>query len=213
MMNSIKLKCPDCGADGIRDTVKRICISKAPELKEEILSGSFFEWKCPSCGKQFFIDDVFLYNDDENKFMVYLVPGYSGASLKIPTAIKTDAQYDTDNSILRAAAGFVDFVEKIRILEESLDDRAIEAIKAVYSAALAETNCEKVYNMIFEESGDGALSFAVFLEDDDFTVDIPAEAYEQTKKDFSSLFKEPKEKAFLRIDQNWLAEVLTEKNS
>lgn len=207
-MSKIDLKCPGCGAEGTRDTKKRVCVSEAPELKEEILSGSFFEWKCPSCGKQFFIDDVFLYNDDDNKFMVYLVPGFSEESLQVPTIIKTDEKYDTDNSVLRVAAGFVDFVEKIRILEERLDDRAIEAVKAVYSAVYSETNGEKVYNMIFEDLENEALSFAVFLEDDDFIVDIPAAAYEQTKKDFSSLFKDPKEKVFLRIDQNWLKGVL-----
>lgn len=212
-MSNIDLKCPGCGADGQRNMTKRVCVSKAPELKEEILSGSFFEWKCPSCGRQFFIDDVFLYNDSDKKFMVYFVPGYGEASLKIPTAVKTDEQYDTDNSVLRVAAGFVDFVEKIRILEEGLDDRAIEAIKAVYSAAYAETNGEKIYNMIFEDHENEALNFAVFLEDEDFTVDIPAAAYEQTKKDFSSLFKEPEEKVFLRIDQDWLKEVLSEKKS
>lgn len=212
-MSRIDFKCPGCGADGTRNMVKQICVSKAPELKEEILNGSFFEWKCPSCGGQFFIDDVFLYNDDEKKFMVYLVPGYNAISLKIPTAIKTDEEYDTENSVLRVAASFVDFVEKIRVLEERLDDRAIEAIKAVYSAAYFETNGEKVYNMIFEDLENDALSFAVFLEEDDFNVDIPDAAYEQTKKDFSSLFKEPKEKVFLRIDQDWLTEVLSEKES
>jgi hypothetical protein len=212
-MSRIDFKCPGCGADGTKDREKRICVSRAPELKEEILSGSFFEWECPSCGKQFFIDDVFLYNDDNNKFMVYLVPGYNEVKLDIPTVIKTDERYDTDNSVLRVAASFVDFVEKIRILEERLDDRAIEAIKAVYSAVYSETNGEKVYNMIFEDYENEALSFAVFLEDDDFSVDIPAAAYEQTKKDFSSLFKEPKEKVFLRIDQSWLKEVLSDKDS
>lgn len=212
-MGRADFKCPGCGAGGTRNTVKQICVSKAPELKEDILSGSFFEWKCPSCGGRFFIDDVFLYNDDDNRFMVYFVPGYSEASLKIPSVIKTDEKYDTENSVLRVAASFVDFVEKIRVLEERLDDRAIEAIKAVYSAAYFETNGEKVYNMIFEDLEEGALSFAVFLEEDDFNVDIPAEAYEQTKKDFSSLFKEPKEKVFLRIDQDWLKDVLSEKEA
>ncbi len=211
-MGSIEFKCPGCGADGTRSTKKRICVSKAPELKEEILSGSFFEYKCPSCGKQFFVDDVFLYNDDEKKFMVYLVPGYSEASLKIPTVIKTDGQYDTDGSVLRVASGFVDFMEKIRVLEERLDDRAIEAIKAVYSAAFSETHEEKIYSMIFEDVENEMLNFAVFLEDGDFVAEIPAAVYEQTKKDFSSLFREPEEKAFLRIDQGWLAGVLSGKS-
>lgn len=210
-MSKTDFKCPGCGAEGTRDTLKRVCVAKTPELKEEILSGSYFEWMCPSCEKRFFIDDVFLYNDDEHKFMVYLVPGHSEGSLKIPTVIKTDENYDTDGSVLRVAASFVDFVEKIHVLEHSLDDRAIEAIKAIYSAAYAEASGEKIYNMIFEGVENESLSFAVFLEDEDFIVDIPIEAYEQTKKDFSSLFNEPEEKVFLRIDQDWLAGVLAGK--
>lgn len=212
-MAEIDFKCPECGQAGTRDSQKRVCVSKHPELKEDILSGSFFEWKCPGCGKRFFFDDVFLYNDDERKFMVYYVPGFDKGALEIPTVIKTDSDYDTEHSVLRVAAGFIDFVEKIRILEEGLDDRAVEAIKAVYAAAYGETGGGSVYSMIFEETGEsGALCFAVFLKDEDFAVDIPYEAYRQTKNDFSSLFGEPGKKAFLRIDQDWLLGVLGQKD-
>jgi hypothetical protein len=207
------MKCPDCGGQGTREMRKRVCISKTPELKDDILSGSYFEWTCPGCGKRFFIDDVFLYNDDEHKFMVYYVPGLVKDAVEVPTVIKTDADYDTEHSVLRAASGFIDFVEKIKILEEGLDDRAIEAIKAVCSAAYREAGGETIYNMIFEETGEsGALSFAAFLKDEDFIVEIPGEAYRQTKNDFSSLFDERGEKAFLRIDQEWLTGVLGQKD-
>ncbi len=202
-------KCPGCGADGSREIKSRMCISENPSAKEDILSGEFFEWKCPQCGKRFFIDDVFLYNDDANKFMVYYVPGFKDSSLLVPTVIKADARYDIENSVLRAVSDFVAFTEKIRILEEGLDDKAIEAMKAVYSHLYAETSGEKIYNTIFEEAQDKALSFSVFLEDEDFIVEIPRAAYEQAKKDFSCLFLED-EKLFLRIDQEWLAGVLAQ---
>jgi hypothetical protein len=209
-MSKIDITCPGCGEHGTREILKRFCISKHPEIKDDVTSGSYFEWKCPKCGQRFFIDDVFLYNDDERKFMVYYVPGFSKDALDIPTVVKTDADYDTEHSVLRVASGFVGFVEKIRILEEGLDDRAIEAVKAFYSAAFSEANGENVYSMIYEETVEpGALSFAVFLKDEDFTVEIPFEAYEQTKKNFSGLLGEPEEKAFLRIDQEWLAGALT----
>jgi hypothetical protein len=208
-MKKTDFNCPGCGQPGTRELKKKVCISKRPELKEDILSGSFFEWECPECGKRFFIDDVFLYNEDELMFMVYYVPGFDKDVLKVPTVIKTDTNYDTEHSVLRVASSFIDFVEKIRILEEGLDDRAIEAIKAVYAAAYREACGADLYNMIFEETAEsGALCFAVFLQDKDFTVEIPDEAYRQTKSDFSSLFGEPGEKAFLRIDQDWLAGVL-----
>ncbi len=208
-MAKTDFNCPGCGQPGSRESHKRVCISKRPELKEDIVSGTFFEWECPACGKRFFIDDVFLYNDDGRKFMVYYVPGFKKDALEVPTAIKADEDYDTQHSVLRVASTFIDFVEKIRIFEERLDDRAIEAIKAVYAAAYRKACGASIYNMIFEETAEsGALCFAVFLQDEDFSVEIPDEAYRQTRSDFSSLFSEPGEKAFLRIDQDWLAGVL-----
>jgi hypothetical protein len=208
-MSKIDVTCPGCGEAGTREILKRACISKHPEIKEDITSGSYFEWKCPKCEKRFFIDDVFLYNDDERKFMVYYVPGFSKDMLEIPTVLKTDADYDTEHSILRVTSGFVDFVEKIKIFEEGLDDRAVEAVKALYSAAFSEANGESVYSMIYEETSEsGELCFAVFLKDEDFTAEIPREAYEQVKGNFSGLFGEPEKKAFLRIDQNWLTGTL-----
>lgn len=204
-----KLTCPGCGAAGFLSSKSRICISEGHELREEVLSGSYFEWECPSCGKRYFYDDVFLYNDDIKRFMVYYVPGFDGQSFDVPTALKTDDAYDTKSSVLRVAADFVSFIEKIRILEEGLDDRAIEAIKTVYSSVHSESGGDKIYDMIFDETGEsGTLCFSVFLEDEDFAVDIPRAAYEQTVRDFSSLFCEPDEKRFLRIDQKWLKETL-----
>lgn len=203
-----KFQCPGCGTEGSRSSDNRICISKNAQLKEEILCGSYFEWRCSSCGKRFFVDDVLLYNDDEKKFMVYYVPGFKKDAFDVPTVLTVDPGYDTENSVLRVAADFVSFAEKIRILEEGLDDRAIEAIKAVYSSAFMESGGKKIYNMIFEEADDEAISFSVFLDDEDFIVDIPREAYDRTKADFSSLFREPVIKQLLRIDQDWLAQVL-----
>jgi predicted RNA-binding Zn-ribbon protein involved in translation (DUF1610 family) len=97
-MSKVDVKCPGCGAAGTREMQSRVCIGKQPGMKDEILSGSYFEWKCPECGKRFFVDDVLLYNDGEKKFMVYYVPGFDKDSLKIPTVVKTDGNYDTEHS-------------------------------------------------------------------------------------------------------------------
>lgn len=200
--------CPGCGAAGSRDVQSRVCVSKDSVVRDDVLSGAFFEWQCPQCSKRYFADDVLLYNDDTKKFMVYYVPGLKADAVKVPTVVKTDKDYDVEGSLLRASAEFVEFTEKIRVLEEGLDDRATEAIKAVYSSAYAESGGEKIYNIIFEEADERELRFSVFLEEEDFEVGIPREAYEKTKEDFSSLFSEPEDKRFLRIDQKWLKKSL-----
>ena len=196
-ISNIDFACPDCGTSGSSRRIKRVCLSKNPELKESILDGSYFEWKCPGCGRRFFIDDVFLYNDDVKRFMVYLVPEYDRRILKIPTLLKTDGDYDTAHSTLRVTAGFVDFVEKIRILENGLDDRAVEAVKAVFSNVYRDSQGKNIYSMLFEEVGGGGnLRFAVFLENDDFSVDVPHAAYAKILADFSPFFTERGGKGF-----------------
>lgn len=205
MSQTKQFECPACGASGQHTMKKRVCIAKNPELKDDILSGSYFEWVCPGCAKHFFVDDVFLYNDDEHKFMVYLVPGYNEETLPIPTLIKTDDRYDTGNSVLRVTAGFVDFTEKIRILEAGLDDRIIEAVKAIYASVHKDTWIEDVYNILFEGIGEeGELNFDVFLEKDDFSFGVPRDIYEKTLQDFSFLSNGKQDKSFLLIDQSWL---------
>ncbi len=205
MSQTKQFECPECQTPGQHAMEKRVCITKCPELKEDILSGSYFEWSCPGCHRHFFVDDVFLYSDDTHKFMVYLVPGYDEDTLPVPTLIKTDADYDTAHSVLRVAASFVDFTEKVRILEAGLDDRVIEAVKAIYASVHKDTWVEDVYNILFEGIGDGGeLNFDVFLEKDDFSFGVPRDIYEKTLSDFSFLRDQKEGEAFLLIDQNWL---------
>lgn len=212
--NSKDFPCPNCNVTGTSTIKKRICVSKNPELREKILNGSFFEWECQSCKERFFIEDIFLYNDDANKFMVYFVPGFDKEELKIPTLLRTKDEYDTKNSKLRVTANFIDFVEKIRIFEAALDDRVIEMMKAVFSQAYKQNNDKVIYNMVFEEkNGVDDLSFAVFLENDDFAIDIPLAAYEQAKSDFFDFYEDSQEEVFLSIDQSWLVKVLRDHTS
>lgn len=205
MSQTKQFECPECQTSGQHKMEKHVCISKIPQLKEDILSGTYFEWVCPGCAKRFFVDDVFLYNDDENKFMVYLVPGYNEETLPVPTLLKTDSHYDTSNSTLRVTASFIDFAEKIRVLEAGLNDRIVEAIKALYASVHSDTWGETVYNILFEGFGEnGELNFDVFLEKDDFSFGVPRDVYDKTHNDFSFLCDQDEGNAFALIDQNWL---------
>ena len=202
-----QLECPNCQTSGTHNIPKSIHVSLSPLEKARILDGSFFEWTCPSCGNRFFVDDVFLYCDDMQSYYLYLVPGYDQSTMSIPSAFQS--QCDAKNGTLRVTSGYIDFIEKIRIFDAGLDDRIVEAMKAIYASVYHQTEDETVYNMIFEEvSPEGDLCFAVFLKDDDFSIDVPADAYTQTAEDFSQLFTDENKNAFLMIDQNWLAQSL-----
>ena len=178
--------------------------------KQDILTGAFFEWECPECSNRFFIKNPFLYNDSEHKFMVYYIPDYKEISHKVPTIIKTKKEYDTQSSTLRIATNYVDFVEKIRILESGLDDRIIETVKLLYSKLTLQETGESVYSMVFESlSSDNDLRFAVFLNEKDFEASIPYAVYEKTRDDFAHLFSDETHEAFTVIGQHWVSEKLT----
>lgn len=209
--NNIQMKCPGCGYEGEKGIKNRFCTSLDKQVKEKILSGEFFEWECPGCNARYFVKTPFLYNDDENRFMVYYIPDFKDRSYKVPTVIKTLKEYDTSVSSLRIAANFVDFIEKIRIFESELDDRVIEAVKLLYTNMYEQDTSKKIFNIIFESFQNKELHFGVYLKDEDFEAVLPESVYEQAIVDFLPFFGLEPDDEFIVVDQEWLYDVLTAK--
>ncbi len=207
---STELICPSCTAAGSKIIQNRICIREHMDSKKDIMSGAFFEWECPGCSERFFIKSPFLYNDSEHKFMIYYIPDFEERAHKIPTLIRTKKEYDTDSATLRVATNYVDFVEKIRILESDLDDRVVETVKLLYSKLTLQETEELVYSMVFEHVGeDSDLHFAVFLENKDFETVVPHAVYEKTRSDFAHLFTSEAADEFIIVDLQWVSENLS----
>ena len=210
-MKTINIQCPSCGKQGEKKTQSRIILSKDKQARDKILDGSYFEYECAGCNGRFFTNSPFLYNDDENGFMVYFVPGFKERSQKVPTVLKTLKGFDTDGSILRVAASFSDFIEKIRIFEAELDDKVIEAVKLMYISMYEQDNGKKVHTMVFESTDDAGLHFGVYLEDTDFEVVLPKNVIGLAIVDFSVMFDDDPQGEFVVIDAEWLSEVLANK--
>lgn len=203
-MREINIECPVCREAGAHKMPAMADISADAALKNKLLDGSFFEWTCPGCSRRFFVDDVFLCCNKERGYCIYLVPGYEGDTLPIPTLYKSKC-----TGTLRVTSAYVDFAEKLRIFEAGLNDRIIEAMKAVYSTVCQQAGQGTIYHMTFEHvHPDGRLGFAVLLENDDATVDLPAQAYEHALADFDALLPEGSGEVFIKVDQEWLGRTL-----
>lgn len=63
LFTGIKLACPSCGKDVDFQAVHSVNIDRKPELREEILAGTFQQQDCPECGKAFRLDPAFTYTD------------------------------------------------------------------------------------------------------------------------------------------------------
>ena len=205
-MRERTIECPACHESGTHKIPAMADISADPKLRDSLLDGTFFEWTCPGCRRRFFVDEVFLCCNSDGGYCVYLVPGHKEASLPIPTVYKSKC-----TGTLRVTDAYVDFAEKLRIFDAGLNDRVIEAMKAVYATVCQQTSQGTVYNMLFEEiRPDGRLGFTVLLEDEDISVEIPAEAYDHAMADFDELLSLNGCDVFLKVDQKWLAHALNE---
>jgi len=203
-MKETTITCPACGTVGTRSAVPVVDIAKDPDILDRLLTGAFFEWTCPGCARRFFANDVLLCLHSEHGYGVYLVPGCKDAVIPVPTIYRSRCR-----GKLRVTASFVHFAEKLRIFEEGLDDRVIEAMKAVYAAASGQCGQGTVCQMYFEaEELDGHLTFAVLREHDETSVGIPREAYERTAEDFCPLFPGDDGGKFVRVDRVWLNSAL-----
>jgi len=91
-----------------------------PELKEQILDGSFGEVKCPKCGATCNLVYNFLYHDMKDKYLICVGTDYTDTMREFgkPEGYK-----------LRYVAGIQHLVDKIHIFDAGLDDVIMELTK------------------------------------------------------------------------------------
>ena len=201
-------ECPNCNAPGEITISPIVRVSETPEAKARVLCGTYFEWECPSCGRRYLFDDVFLYYDDIKNFMVYYVPGFKNKALPVPTLIRTKDGFDWRSSTLRVTARFLDLAEKIRILDAGFDDRVVEAVKYYCHVNFAKTE-QPAQDILFEElDEDGTLFFSVYRGDNCIGLPVPMDMHQRVKADLANLIDTPPEDMFIMVDQRWLADIL-----
>ncbi|MDO4744515.1 MAG: CpXC domain-containing protein [Clostridia bacterium] len=119
MMQSktISVTCPACCEEGNFKIYPFVNAAEDPEVKENIFNRDIFRYICPECGEEILVSYNCTYLDEDNEFMVALITDDS------------DAKIETPGYTLRIVRSINEFVEKIAIMEEALDDRIIELYK------------------------------------------------------------------------------------
>lgn len=111
--------CRNCGGRHDAEVYSSIDISAEPELKERVLSGDLFIWKCPVCGTTNLARYPLLYHDPSEHLLLLMTDtkvnacglpeGYCGRIVRTPG----------------------DLIEKIKIFDAGLDDVVVEMCKWV----------------------------------------------------------------------------------
>lgn len=110
----------------------RVDVTKAASLKSKILSGEMNQIQCGKCKKRSHVEKNLLYRDSHQKLLIQVYPQSDRSRwIEIETAYKKAMKRKAGfrGYILRLAFGQQEMVEKIRIFDQSLDDRVIEMIK------------------------------------------------------------------------------------
>lgn len=116
---NITVTCPACCEDGNFQTYPFVDAENDPELKESIFNRDLFRFICPECGEEILVSYSCTYLDKGNEFVVALVTD--------PDAERTSVE--ATGYTLRIVRSINEFVEKIALMEDGLDDRVAELYK------------------------------------------------------------------------------------
>lgn len=117
---SIIVNCPACFEDSSFNIYSSIDASQNPELKESIFNREIFKFRCPNCGEEILVAYDCTYTDHQGKYIVALV---SDTEQDSQSVVKVEGY------TLRIVRSINEFVEKIALVEDKIDDKVIELYK------------------------------------------------------------------------------------
>lgn len=206
------LTCPHCKAETEMESWDSVNVSLNSAMKESIKNGTFFDWTCPECGKSARIFYPFLYIDMLNRFMIWTGD---------PKSLNHDLynKMTLDGYKFRYVRILPELGEKITLLENEIDDYALETMKysmmqAIYKQGLPEEEGGPRKGpvpvaMQFRAFEEGQFVFVVIFKDaKPAVVKVGPESYLALKKELeaSPFVKEFMEKTsgkFQLVDASW----------
>lgn len=115
--NKINVSCPACLENGDFRICSFVDTETDPDLKESIFDRSLFKYTCAECGEEILVAYNCTYFDKDRNFMVALLPD------------KDESTIEAAGYNLRIVRSINEFVEKIALMEDGIDDRVVELYK------------------------------------------------------------------------------------
>lgn len=210
--------CPKCHKESKFTKYDSVNVSLDPKLREGVLSGKLFQWTCPECGETLTILYDFLYHDMDNHFMIYFSPN-DCESINRQTNEMLEKYKGMRDSLYRSTDNYNRLKEKIFILENGLDDIAIELGK-VFIKFGKENKIPAENELFFENivpgeggNGQGVLLFRQLKDGQplDGIVMLPKEGYDQYVEIINSEDRFKMKSYCETIDEKWVLDKITDK--
>lgn len=211
--------CPKCGSQieiGIWDCIE---MPYDIEQKESIMNQTFFKQTCESCKNILPIAYKCIYNDMEQKYMIWLVPRLGDDELEEINAY--NAKLKKDNRLRLAQGGYRyrvvrndrELREKVFIFDEGLDDRYIETMKTIYAPVIKNKmpdNC-KIMGIYFHKAPDGNGYQLVVVSDNQppMSTRVNMAIYEDMKEKLCTIVEEKTLEGLIPINVNWAVDIMT----
>lgn len=203
--------CPKCRQQSSTNILISANTTEDADIRKNVLDESVFRWKCAKCGFNTRFQHPFLYNDIENKFMIYFIPQVERQRV---VDQKLEQQYSDLSDIRKRIVPDINTLkEKIIIFEKGLDDMAIELTKLAVSEVVAKDTGHNVFSGYFTEIDEekNTISFQFFVGGDKRSyiqstrLDIYKRSIAIVRKHFAG---SAQQQGFLNICRQWAKESL-----
>lgn len=202
-----KTRCPGCHRliGVIEPPVKNFDLTYNPELRKELLDGRINQAFCSSCKKVFRCETELLVFHEKHKYAILAAAREHGDVIRGKSLLFS--LFGHTQFRFRVVRYCIEAIEKVRIFEDGLDDRAVEWMK--YQFCPPQVKSAQNQNLLlYTGISDNTLSFCVFDDFDEPTdakFFVPSEKYQQyTTRCKPELLDNPNIR-WKRIDSNWAA--------
>lgn len=185
------MRCPACGTEQDAQLVQTIDTKENPADKDKLLAGDLNVLAC-ACGKRTQLASNVLFKQDD--YYCQVVPGGEKAMDEAAAAFAASGVAGRRRLVPSLNA----LVEKVKLLDAGLDDRAAEMAKVLLLASVGEL--ERV--LLFDGREGDLVNWIMFDEDGE------AERVSSAVAQVEKLAQRPMSDRELRVDRAWALEAV-----
>lgn len=195
--------CPKCSKEYEVSTWDSINVQLDPDLLETLYHNEIFKFECPHCHEVYQIAYPCLYHNPEQKFIVWLVDEKISEDLKKNPLVPYEAK---GNYTYRYCKKIMEFVEKIRILEDGLDDRIIEMAKMFCEKQLIDSQqakAEEIAYTVYNLYKDDEVEVVLMINDELVRMKLNYKEFEKVFLQQEAGY-EIRNNEFARVNRDWM---------
>ena len=200
--------CPYCNHEIDVDCHNSINTMISPHLVASVKNNTIFNTVCEECSKEVQLAYDCVYNDVENNFMVYLL--HKNDVELLEDSILEIGKDNVKHLTLRYETDTNHFAEKVRLLTDKLNDKAMEIYKLLVYLQVVENEKDKqIVDIIYAGYDDKSKSIEFWLLDNGnkkYHIKSPFKQYLIIEDRFTTYEKshpQDEEVRFEKIDLEW----------